>query len=180
MDHIQRVKQQNAGTAPSASVFDTGTPAVLFVPPNDRLAPAPPAPFGDRFGSWAPSQAGARPGPNQPAPSPQSGGSTQVDPQKIRYLRRVDPDDIDSASQPSGQNAAPQPNRPLGLVNGKPMPNYPVPRCTSVRKDRRGSTFCCRRRAKRRNSDPLQPDYRILRRLQIMTRAITACLGKEE
>jgi hypothetical protein len=37
------------------------------------------------------------------------------------------------------------------------------PWCTSVRKDQRGSTFCCRRRAKRWNNDPLQPDYQILR-----------------
>ena len=104
----------------------TGAPAVRFVPPNNPLAPAPPASFGDRFGSWTPSQAGAQPDPNQPAPSPQSGGSTQVDPQKIRYLSRVDPGDIDSASQPPGPNTQPQPARPLGLVSGKPMPKYPV------------------------------------------------------
>jgi hypothetical protein len=110
------------------SVFDISAPAVPFVPSSrSPLAPASPASFDDRFGSWTPSQTGAQGGPDQPAPSPKSVGSTQVDPQKIRYLRRVDPDDIDSVSQPPVPSALPQPNRPLGLVSGKPMPNYPVP-----------------------------------------------------
>jgi hypothetical protein len=52
---------------PDGSVFDTGAPAVPFVPPDQNLVPAGPAAFDDRFGDWTSSPAvNASRGPYQP------------------------------------------------------------------------------------------------------------------
>jgi hypothetical protein len=112
------------------SVFDTGAPAVPLVPPNNPLSPAPPTSFDDRFGNWgAPAPASAAAGAPQPTSSLQPGGTKPLDPKDIRILARVSPSgDIifPPTSTPSTQ-APPQPARPVGLVNGEPMPRYPVP-----------------------------------------------------
>jgi hypothetical protein len=42
---------------PDASVFDTGAPAVPFVPTAQNLVPASPSAFDDRFGNWTSSPA---------------------------------------------------------------------------------------------------------------------------
>jgi hypothetical protein len=109
------------------SVFDIGAPAVPFVPPTQNpLAPAPPASFGGKWGAVGPTSAPV--GPSQQMSSPQGGGTKPLDRKDIRILARVTPDGEKIFPPNSIPNtpAPPQPNRPLGLVSGKPMPEYPI------------------------------------------------------
>jgi hypothetical protein len=57
MRYLRRVDPR-----PSTSVFDTGAPAVPFVPPTrSPIAPAPPASSNDRFGNWGYAPSGIAP-----------------------------------------------------------------------------------------------------------------------
>jgi hypothetical protein len=112
--------------APGASSFDTGAPAVPFVPPTNPFSPAPSLSFDDRFGNWvSPPAAGAPSGSYQLAPSqPQSGSSTQRDPRNVRVLSSpiFKPDGTTVADPPPRIPGQPQqqPGRPLGVVTGQP------------------------------------------------------------
>ncbi len=110
------------------SVFDTGAPAVPFVPPTQSaLAPAPPASFGGNWGASAPANAPVS-APEQMS-SPQGTGAKPLDRKDIRILARVMPDGSIIYPPTSIPNtpAPPQPDRLPGLVSGEPMPKYPVP-----------------------------------------------------
>jgi hypothetical protein len=91
------------------SVFDTGTPAVPFVP-SGPLAPQPPASFDDRYGRW-----GASPTASVPLGSYQTGLSrgppgpaSEADPRRARVLRsRVIPPGDAGSGQPAVAYPAP-------------------------------------------------------------------------
>jgi hypothetical protein len=61
--------------------------------------------------------------------SPQGGGAKPLDRKDIRILARVMPDGgvIFPPNSIPNTPAPLQPNRPLGLFSGEPMPKYPVP-----------------------------------------------------
>jgi len=92
------------------SVFDTGAPAVPFVP-SGPLVPQPPASFDDRYGKWDASPTVSAPLGSYPAgPSRPRGPALEADPRNVRVLRsRVDqPGDVGS-----GQPAAAYPAPPI-------------------------------------------------------------------
>jgi hypothetical protein len=85
------------------SVFDTGAPAVPFVP-NVRLAPSPPASFDEHYGGW--------PAPPRLGPS---AGQIVESPRPARPpAPRKAPDAVDRTAAPAG------------IVSGEPL-FYPFP-----------------------------------------------------
>jgi hypothetical protein len=53
MDHIRALKERDANKS-QASVFDTGAPAVPFLPSNESSSPEREDSLDDRFGGWPP------------------------------------------------------------------------------------------------------------------------------
>jgi hypothetical protein len=97
---------------PDASVFDNGASAVPYVPSSATLAPDRQSSFNERFGNSPSSSAGA----------------PQTDRSQVRVLssRVLAPDGSPFQSTVPSQ-VRQQPDRPLGIVTGQPMPDYPVP-----------------------------------------------------
>jgi hypothetical protein len=97
---------------PASSVFETGSPAVPFVPSNKPLSPDQRNSFDNRFGTWSSSPAGIAPrNPNLPVQQPDPGtprgmidGSIPMGglAGRIAALSGIDPDNPDQPVPPPG------------------------------------------------------------------------------
>jgi Peptidase family M23 len=100
----------------SQSFFDTGTPAVPFVPPNNVLSSDRQNPVGNRFGNWTsfptvpPNEA---PAANRHDSFTHRFGNWTASPEGD-----ITPRDSSLPTPP------PQPGRPLGIFTGRPMPSW--------------------------------------------------------
>jgi hypothetical protein len=93
-----------------SSVFDTGAPAVPFVP-NGPLVPQPPASFDDRYGGRGASPAAPGPVSSYPTgPARPPGPASETDPRNVRVLRsRM----VQLGSASSGQSTVAYPAAPI-------------------------------------------------------------------
>jgi hypothetical protein len=111
-----RVLRGRIAGAPARSVFDTGTPAVPYVPPGVSIAPGQQDNFDERFGNWSSPQA-------NPA---------QNDPPRTRVLRGYIEQPDGSLLPLPGSEPAPQPQ-------AQPMTGYGLPLPLSGPPDQSGS-----------------------------------------
>jgi hypothetical protein len=103
----------------SRSFFDTGTPAVPLIPPNDVLSPDRQNSFDNRLGNWT-----SRPvaPPNELA---SANRENSVDDRFGNWTSS--PDGSIAPRNPNLPVSPPEPGRPLGIFSGKPMPLWTTP-----------------------------------------------------
>jgi Peptidase family M23 len=103
----------------SQSFFDTGTPAVPFVPPNNVLSPDLRNSFDSRFGNWASFPA---------VPPDEAPSANRHDSFVDRFGNWIASPEGGITPRDSILPAPPpQPGRPLGIFTGRPMPSWITP-----------------------------------------------------
>lgn len=103
----------------SQSFFDTGAPAVPFVPPNNVLSPDRQNSFDNRFGNWTSSA--AAPPNSVPSADRQNSFGERFGNWTSSPAGGISPRNPNLPAPP------PQPGRPLGIFSGKPMPLWTTP-----------------------------------------------------
>jgi hypothetical protein len=103
----------------SQSFFDTGAPAVPFVPPNNVLSPDRQNSFDNRFGQWTSSS--AAPPDAGPSADRQNSFGGRFGNWTSSQAGVVAP------RNPNLPVPPPEPGRPLGIFTGKPMPLWTTP-----------------------------------------------------